>query len=140
MYDSWEYTIPANTSEADRVRVPCKISPGTLTELVFHFPTGCHRLARCRVLIGEKPVAPRSSASYVAGNMWPIIIPDMHEAITGNRPVLNWEIWNVDEEMDHTIALDATWTAEEELQAERSLLALIAQRIDALVRALTGGA
>ena len=140
MYEHATYTIPANTAEVDRDVQELKISPGILTGLSVYFPPGCHSLPKCRISIGETPIAPRSAGGYITGNASTLPIEGIYELISDKRPVLKIELWNDDEEYDHTIHVTAKWLTEEEMQAEKSLLALIAQRIDALVRALTGGA
>ena len=140
MYEHVTYTIAANTAEADRTTQELKVSPGILTGLSVYFPPGVHSLARCRIFIGETPIAPRSAGGYITGNNSTLPIEGIYELISDKRPVLKIELWNLDEEYDHTIHVTVKWLTEEEMQAEKSLLALIAQRIDALVRALTGGA
>jgi len=140
VYEHVTYTIAANTAEADRTTEELKISPGILKDLSVYFPAGCHSLARCRISIGETPVAPRSQGGYITGNGGWLPIDDIYEPITGNRPVLKIELWNLDEEYDHTIHVTAKWLTEEETQAERTLLAAIHERIDKLVRSMTGGA
>jgi hypothetical protein len=139
VYEHRTYTIAANTAEADRTTEELKISPGILTDLSVYFPPGCHSLARCRISIGETPIAPRSRGNYITGNASTLPINGIYELISDKVPHLKIELWNLDEEYDHTIHVTAKWLTEEEMQAEKSLLALIAQRIDALVRALTGG-
>jgi hypothetical protein len=140
VYEHVTYTIAANTAEVDRDVEELKISPGILTGLSVYFPPGCHSLARCRISIDESPIAPRSRGGYITGNNSTLPIEGIYELISDKRPVLKIELWNDDEEYGHTIHITAKWLTEEEMQAEKSLLALIAQRIDALVRALTGGA
>ncbi|MBA7711475.1 hypothetical protein ES703_120438 [subsurface metagenome] len=66
MYDRWEYTIPEDLGEDERRRVKCPITRGFLRSLTIYFPPGCHNLARCRVFVGERPVAPRSAGHYIA--------------------------------------------------------------------------
>ena len=139
MFDSWEYQIAANTSEANRVTHPCKISPGIIRDVRVFFPLGCNGLARCRVFKGQAPIAPQSSGSYITGDGLDVGATDIYEPTEGNMPELTWEIWNVDDTYAHTLTLKAAWVTEEELMVERGLLAAILNRIDALVRALGGG-
>lgn len=140
MYEHATYTIAANTAETDRDVQELQVSPGILTGLSVYFPSGCHSLARCRISIGESAIAPRSPGGYITGNNSTLPIEGIYELISDKRPVLKIELWNLDVMHDHTVHVTAKWLTEEELQAERSLLALIAQRIDQLVRSLTGGA
>lgn len=139
MYEHVTYTIAANTAETDRNIEELKISPGILVGLSVYFPPGCHSLTKCRIAIGDTPVAPRSRGGFITGNASTLPIEGIYEPITGNRPVLTIELWNDDEEYDHTIHITAKWLTEQEMQAERSLLAMIAQRIDSLARVLGGG-
>lgn len=113
MYDRWEYTIPANTAEADAKRVRCPITKGFLRSLMVYYPPGCMNLARCRIFAGERPVAPRSPANYMAGNGMAVHIRYLNEPIQDDIPVLNWHVWNVDELFDHTIWMSAEWISEE---------------------------
>ena len=114
MFEQWEYTIDENTLEVDREKETCKISIGILTDLFVFFPAGCHGLARCRVFLGEKPVAPRSAKLFIAGDDGPIDVRGLVEPIRPNLPVLNWELWNLDQTYPHTLWLGATWTPLEE--------------------------
>jgi len=114
MYDRWEYTVPANTAEADAIRVKCKVTPGMLTRLRVYHPQGCENLVRGRVFLGEKPIAPRSSKNYLAGEGFVCDIRDARETISEDLPVLNWELWNLDDTYNHTPWIDAEWTSEYE--------------------------
>lgn len=113
LYDRWEYTIPPNTAEADKVRIPCPITPGFLRSLTVYFPPGCHGLARCRVFVGERPVAPRSGKHFIAANDMAVHIQYLNEPVQEDIPVLNWEVWNLDEAYPHTIWMSAEWISAE---------------------------
>ena len=140
MFDRWEYTILANTTEANRIPQECKISAGILQNVKIFFPLGTFGLARCRVRLGEKPILPRSHAGYVTGNgTWSEAL-NQGESTKENLPVLRWELWNLDDTNPHTLAMEASWIAEEEGLAERSLLARMVESLDGLRRSLTGGA
>lgn len=134
MFDRWEYTIPANTAETAKKKQACKISRGTLTDLVIFYPAGCHGLARCQVYLGQKPIAPRNPSNYLAADDMPIIIRDLNERITGNRPVLNWFLWNVDETYGHTLWMSAEWISEDALLSKKTFLSIqdIADRLKRL--------
>lgn len=133
MQDRWEYTIPANTAEADAVRVECKISPGVLKTLMVYFPPGCENLARCRVSIGEKPIAPRSSSNYLAADGQNVDLKHLEEPIREDLPVLNWEVWNIDDTYDHTIWLSAEWTSEAE-PYEKTLVRILGDFVGLMKR------
>ena len=138
MFDFWEYTVPKNTPETALIRRECKISPGILTDIRVYFPLGVNSVAKARVYIGAKPVLPRSAASYVTGDGADVGAIDIFEPITGNLPVLNWDVWNPSTEHDHTLQLKATWVTEEEMAADRALLAAMLNRLDSINRALGG--
>jgi hypothetical protein len=140
VYEYRTYTIAANTAETDRTTQELKVSPGILTGLSVYFPPGVHSLARCRISIGETPIAPRSAGGYITGNNSTLPIEGIYELISDKRPVLKIELWNLDYAYSHTIHVTAKWLTEEEMQAERTLLAAIHERIDKLVRSMTGGA
>lgn len=115
--DRWEYTVTANTAEADAHKEKCDISPGLLTDIFLYFPPGCKNLARCRVFLGEKPIAPRSSKKYYSGHGTLVELRGMRELISVNIPVLNWQIWNLDDTYSHNLIMWALWIgAEEEAQ------------------------
>jgi len=124
VFDRWSYSIPANTSEADAISVECKISTGLLTELCMFFPDGCENLARARAFVGEKPVMPRSAKNYIAADGMPIYAKDLNEPITGNIPVINWHVWNLDDTYDHEIWLYAIWMSDEEPYQRATYFAL----------------
>jgi len=121
VFEQWEYTIDEDTSEASLEKIECKITIGILTDLVVFFPAGCHKLARCRIYLGEKPVAPRSPKLYLAGDDGPIEIHGLLEPIRPNLPVLNWHVWNIDETYKHSLSLRATWTPLEESELEQMI-------------------
>jgi len=114
MFDRWEYTIPADTSEANKKKRECKISTGVLTGMWMFFPAGCHGLARSRVILGSKPIMPRSPGHYVAADDMAIVLSQVNEPIKGNLPFLSWECWNVDDTYPHTLWLGAEWSSEDE--------------------------
>ena len=114
MFDRWEYTVPANTAEADAVKVECKVSPGVLLSLFMYAPPGCAGLLRSRVFLGERPIAPRSAGSYVAGESLIVDIRNAWEPIKADMPVLNWHLWNLDTVFAHTPWLSAEWISEDE--------------------------
>lgn len=132
MFEQFEYTIPANTSLANRAKQELKISIGILTDLFIFFPAGCHGLARCRVFLGEKPVAPRTPSSYVAGDDGPVNVNSLLEPIKPNLPVLNWELWNLDDTYTHTLWLGATWTPLTESELKQILLELKTMNLNLL--------
>jgi len=114
MQDRWEYTIPANTAEEEAIRVECKVTPGTLKSMAIYFPSGCQNLARCRVFVGERPVVPRSSKHYIAGDDGLISFMYLNDPIVDDMPVLNWDVWNLDDTYDHTIWVSAEWMSADE--------------------------
>lgn len=114
MYDRWEYTVPKNTAEEDAIVVECNVTPGTLTDLRVYAPSGCAGLLKCRVFIGERPIAPRSGKAFLAGEGFIAEIRGAFELISGNIPVLRWVLWNEDTLFDHTPWMDASWISEDE--------------------------
>ena len=113
MYDRWEYTIPAGREEADAIRVPCPVTKGFLRSLTIFFPPGCQNLARCRVAVGLRPIAPRSKSNYIAADAMAVRIQYLNEPIWEDLPVLNWDVWNLDTANPHTIWMSAEWLSEE---------------------------
>jgi len=114
MYDRWEQSVPKNTAEADAIKVQCKVSPGVLTSLLIFAPSGCKGLLRCRVSLGEKPIAPRSGKSFLSGEGFIAEIRNAWEPIRADLPVLNWFLWNVDTAYAHKPWMSAEWIAEDE--------------------------
>lgn len=124
MHDRWEYTIPPRTTEKNRIRVECPVSSGTLTRLCVYFPPGNYDLGRCRIRLGEKPIAPRSPSSFLTSNGHMIVLEDMEENIDENRPVLIWELWNLDMTWPHTPWMTAEWVGAEEPYAKTSAFSI----------------
>lgn len=113
MYDRWEYTIPADTAEKDAKRVPCHITKGFLRSISLFMPSGCWNYVRCRVFVGERPIVPRSPANFIALNGVLERITYLNEPVWEDIPVLNWDVWNLDDTYDHTIWMSAEWLSEE---------------------------
>lgn len=124
MIDGWDHTILANTLEKDAEKVECKISPGILLDLIVFWPAGCQYLAKCRIFLGEKSIAPRSERLSLKGEDTLLVLPDLYEPIKGNKPILNWEVWNLDDTYPHTLTLSARWLTEEEQYEKKAYLAL----------------
>lgn len=124
MFDRWEYTIAANTAEASAEKVECKITKGYLTDLIVYFPPGCVGLAKCRVLLGQKPVLPRTAANFVAADGMPVEAHNLWEEIDPNLPELNWQLWNEDETYSHTLWLAAQWLSPREMHQKRTTEAI----------------
>jgi len=112
--DRWEYKIDENTAEKDAKKIKCPVSPGILRSLTIYFPPGCQNRARCRVNIGERPIAPRSPSNYHAGDGMAIPLTEINEPIRDDMPVLNWFVWNLDDTYPHTLWMSAEWTSEDE--------------------------
>lgn len=134
MFDRWEYTIPANTTEANAVKRECKVTRGVLTDLLIYFPPGCHNLARCRIFLGEKAIAPRDESNFIAADGMAIPIRYFNEPIKEDLPVLNWHCWNLDDTFDHTIWMSAQWIGldepyEAKMYQELKNLALLLKRM-----------
>jgi len=124
VHDRWEYKIPANTAHEDRVFIECPVSHGVLTRLSVYFPPGNYDLGRCRVRLGEKHIAPRSPSSFLTSNGVLIVLEDMEENITENRPYLIWELWNKDETWPHTPMMTAEWVGVDEPYAKTSAFSI----------------
>ena len=138
MFDFWEYTVLKNTAESDAISVECPISPGIVTMAKVYFPLGVAGVAKARVYIGAQPLVPRSSGSYVTGDGAYVGPDNVFEPTEGNLPVLVWEVWNESTKYPHTLQLLATWVTEEEMAADRGLLAAMLNRLDSINRALGG--
>lgn len=113
MFDRWEYTIPADTAEADKIRVKCPITRGFLRSITLFMPEGCWNYARCRVFVGERPIVPRSAGNFIALNGIAERIRYLNEPVWDDIPMLNWDVWNLDDTYDHTIWMSAEWLSEE---------------------------
>jgi hypothetical protein len=138
VFDFWEYKVPHPRAESALIRRKCPISPGILTDIRVYFPLGVNSVAKARVYIGEKPVLPRSAGSYVTGDGIDVGAIDIFEPITGNLPVLNWDVWNESTKYDHTLQLKATWITEEEMTADRILLTEMLNRLDSINKIIGG--
>jgi len=109
MFDRWEYVAPADKTEAEAEKVVCKLSPGLLQQLRIFIPQGSKKYVRCRVFLGEKPIAPRSKGQYLSGEGFVVDLQDLREPIKEDLPVLNWFVWNTDATYPHTPWMSAAW-------------------------------
>lgn len=139
MFEQWQQTVSANTAEADLTRAELKISSGYITRISVYFPFGVEHLARCRVLLGSKPLLPRSKAGYATGNGVLVDTGDIREPTKGNNPVLTWELWNLDDTYTHELTLNVTWLPT--LPEESIILEVqnLTKYVRNFIRLLTGG-
>lgn len=129
MNDRWEYKVARNTAEKDAKKIKCGVTPGTLKGLVIYFPPGCQCRARCRINLGERPIAPRSPSNYHAGDGMSIVLTDINEPIKYDMPVLNWYVWNLDTAWPHTLWLSAEWISVEEAY-DKSMVNILRDFVD----------
>ena len=122
MFEQWQYEIGENTAASDFITQECKISPGTIKRMYVYFPYGVEYLARCRVLLGAKPILPRSKAGYITSNGLPVDTGEITEPTKGNEPTLKWELWNLDDLYHHTLTLSCAWVSEEEAEVQKRLM------------------
>ena len=139
MFDQWQQTVPANTAEADSLKVKLTISPGILRAIYLYFPAGVQQLAKCRVFLGVKPIVPRSAGRFVTGEDVLIPVTNMTENISENIPELTWELWNEDDTYDHTLWLNAEWITAEEAETQLSLFQRMTAALETFVNMVTGG-
>ena len=139
MFEQWQSTITANTTEANPVRRECKISQGVLKKVAVYFPFGVEYYARCRVLLGQKPLLPRSSSGYVTANGVLVDTGEIMERVREDLPVLAWEVWNLDDTNNHTLTLSATWVTKEEADVVREIMEQSNRYLEALAKVITGG-
>jgi hypothetical protein len=128
MFERWEYEIPKNTAEADKVEEEVEISLGVITAVEVGFPAGCGgydwstnesvSLARTRLRRGRDAIAPRSPAGYLAADDFVIRIEPMLFPVLLGDPILTWELWNLDDTYPHELWLGINWLTRDELEAQ----------------------
>ena len=138
MFEQWHYTIPLGTAEADRVSVECPISKGVITRLVLQPMFGNENYGRCRVMVGAKIIAPRSSGGYITGNGFPVDSGPMEEPTKGNIPKLVWELWNLDETYNHEWIMSCTWIESDRPDELAEQMRKSNEYLKALVESLVG--
>lgn len=57
---------------------------------------------------------PRSRANYLAAEDMAVDHRNINVRVREDLPVLNWDVWNIDDTYPHTIWMAAQWMSEDE--------------------------
>lgn len=128
MFDKWEYEIPKNTAESDRILQDVLISLGVITSISIGFPAGCGgydwdtgesvSLARTKLRWQQSPIVPRTPRGYLAADDFVVHIEPVLFPILKGDPTLTWELWNLDDTYSHELWLGINWLTKQELEAQ----------------------
>ena len=146
MFERWEYEIPKNTAEADKILEHVEISLGVITAVEVGFAAGCGgydwstnesvMLARSRLLWKQSAIAPRSPSGYLAADDFVIRIEPMLFPILKGEPILTWELWNLDDTYPHELWLGINWLTKEELEKELDQMKQLGYSMQSLTQLL----
>ena len=129
MFYSFDLTIPANTSPYYPVSLLCPVSSGTVSRVMFVFPTGCATLAHVRVYRSSHQLWPSNLDGSFASDGefldfdedYPVLDAPFELLFTG---------WNDDDTYSHTVTLRLGV-----VQAEAPAQPTLAERVRALLGA-----
>jgi len=102
MHYSFDFTIPENTSEANKISLVCPVNYGILREVEIFFPYGCAGLAHVQIHRFQRQVFPSNIDSSYQDN-------DYHLKFEEYYPILELPYnlvvkgWNLDDYFEHTI-------------------------------------
>lgn len=146
MYDTWEYQIPAGTSEAELIKKELGISLGIITDVYIGFPAGCaaydvattttFRLARCRLKRAASMIVPRSPKQYVAADDFVVHAGPLRFPVLKGDPILTWELWNLDDTYPHELWIGINWLTQAELERMEISLDELNKTMKELTKAL----
>jgi hypothetical protein len=63
-----ELPVDPNTTEENATEYRVKLTSGTITEILIHFPWGCANLVHCQVLRNTWQILPLTRGEYLGGN------------------------------------------------------------------------
>ncbi len=68
MFDAFDITIPADTSESSPKEQILKLRRGIITKADIKFPSGCHGLVKVRIFRSDFQLIPLSHSEWVTGD------------------------------------------------------------------------
>lgn len=107
MFFEYQITIPANTESTSMQNTKIKIPYGILRWASIQFPSGCHGLAKIKVLLGSTTLWPRNTNGHISGDDAIIAIEEYQKIKSGSN-VLDIYTWNEDVTYAHTLTLRFT--------------------------------
>jgi len=102
MHYSFDLTIPAQTTEVNKISLVCPVNYGILREIEIFFPWGCAGLVHVQIYRFQRQIFPSNIDSNYSDN-------DYHLRFEEYYPILElpYELvvkgWNLDDYFDHTI-------------------------------------
>lgn len=104
MFYAWNFTLPANKTEAAKTRQDLDMEKGTITRIEIIFPVGCANLVFVHINDALHQVWPKEPQYKFIGDGATIICTDEYEV--SEQPYnLQFHGWNTDEIYDHTITV-----------------------------------
>lgn len=104
MLFSFDLTVPANTAEADALKLAITLPPGTIDQVEVVIPSGCVGLARTWATRGASQIWPTNPDAMFSGNGNPLLWAedyDLDDAPFG----FTLHAFNLDDTFPHTL----TW-------------------------------
>lgn len=102
MHYSFDFAIPTNTLEVNKISLACPVNYGMLREVEIFFPWGCAGLVHVQIHRFQRQIFPSNPDSNYSDN-------DYHLKFEEYYPVLElpYELivkgWNLDDYFEHTI-------------------------------------
>ena len=104
MYYTWNITLAAGKTFADRTRVDLKLEKGVITRCEVVFPIGCSNLVYALISDALHQVYPKNTDEQFVGHGTTVIATDEYE-IKELPYQLEFYGWNTDEVYQHIITV-----------------------------------
>jgi len=104
MFYAWNFTLPADKTEAGKTKQVLQLERGTITRFETIFPVGCANLVFVHINEALHQVYPKHPDYKFIGDGVTITCNDEYE-ITAPPFALQFHGWNTDEVYDHVITV-----------------------------------
>lgn len=104
MFYAWNFTLPANKTEAGKTKQELYLEKGTITRFEVVFPVGCSNLVFVHINDALHQVYPKDPDYKFIGDGAVIVCTDEYE-IEETPYTLQFHGWNTDDLYDHTITV-----------------------------------
>ena len=104
MFYAWNFTLPADQTEAGKTKQELYLEQGTITRCEIVFPVGCANLVFVHINDALHQVYPKDPTYKFIGDGTVIVCSDEYE-IREQPYTLQFHGWNTDEIFEHTITV-----------------------------------
>ena len=111
----FSFTIPANTTEDNKIRTDIKLTKGIVHQIDIVFPPGCFALAKIAINDGLHQVWPSNPGQYFASDGEVISFKEFYE-LREEPHTLAVFTYNLDDTYSHTLVLRLGVLRRDELQ------------------------